>query len=633
MAMKNIAVLMTGLDSEAQAETLKGIEQYGKAKGFNIAVFLWFTGAFERDKHNLGEINLASLPDLNLFDGVIVFSNAMHMRENRMYIEELLAGVSCPIVGVGCKLDGGYSLFTDSYTAMKKLVEHFIVDHGMTKIHFVRGVKGNPDAEARYDGYKDALKEHNIPFDEDRVSLGDFYVTGGELAAKEILSSDLEFPEAIVCANDIMALTISDILVEHGYRIPEDVAISGYDYTNEGRFHSPTLTTVRSNFVAYGNEICKTLIDVLEGQQVPEEVYLPDEVVLGESCGCSGPDIVSMSEQTKLHYSEDVAHRIMMHQMILLEKDIVEGDGFEDWCEAVRRYISLINPREFYCCVNDNFIESVLESDVMVQQDVSIEEMLEFTEESKVIMAYKDGAFKKKSNFQSKYALDNMFKETKEPKTYIFTPLHYLERTFGYFVFVDSTFPVVNPMFIHWLINMGHSIENIRKQCLLKNVMARLDELYIRDSLTGAYNRFGMQRFFADIKKKCLMSKLSMQLSFIDLDNLKKINDEFGHDEGDRVINQAARILKDNAGKFYVVRYGGDEFIVLGNVKGEKEVEDYWRKVQRDVDAYNENSKHKARLSLTVGSNVFDIGPETTLEECISVADNLMYEKKKAKKK
>ncbi|MBQ8316998.1 MAG: GGDEF domain-containing protein [Lachnospiraceae bacterium] len=630
--MKNIAVLMTGLDSDAQAETLKGIEEYGKSKGFNIVTFVWFAGATEKDKHNMGELNLTNLPDFSLFDGVIVFANAMHREVNKQFIEGILADVSCPVVGMGCNPNGASGVFTDCYTAMKEVVEHFIVEHNMTKIHFVKGVDGNPDGEARFKGYLDALEEHGIPYNEERVSHGDFYVTGAEIAVNEILSSDLDFPEAIVCANDIMALTVCDLLADRGYRIPEDVAVAGYDYTNEGRFHSPTLMTVKSNFVELGKKTCESLIDLIDGKTIDKEVFLPDEVVLAESCGCKGDDIISINDQIKLKFSADITYRRMMHQIILLEKDIIEGEGYENWLEAMKKFIVMIDPPEFYCCLNDNFLDSIADSDALSQQDVSVEEMLEFSEESNVVLAYKDKQFRNKSKFPSKYILDNLFKETKEPKTYIVSGIHFQERFFGYFVFVDSTYPITNPMFIHFMINMGHAFENIRKHTLINNVMAHLDELYITDSLTGAYNRFGMQRFFADIKKKCIMSRLRMQLSFIDLDNLKKINDEYGHDEGDRVINQAAKILKENAGKFYVIRYGGDEFVVLGNVRNEKEVEDYWSKVQRDVDGYNKNGKRKAELSLTAGYKVFEVGPETSLEECISIADNLMYDKKKAKK-
>ncbi len=633
MICKNIAVLMTGLDSDAQAETLKGIEEYGKARGFNIATFVWFTGAMEKDKHNMGEINLVNLPDFNLFDGVIVFSNAMHREDNKRYVEEILKDVNCPVVGMGCNPNGSPGVYTDCYTAMKNVVEHFIVEHNMTKIHFVKGVEGNPDGEARFKGYLDALEEHGIPYNEGRVSHGDFYVTGAELAVNEILASDLDFPEAIVCANDIMALTVCDLLTDKGYKIPEDVAVSGYDYTNEGRFHNPTLMTVKSNFVELGRKTCATLINVIEGKEVEHEILLPDEIVLAESCGCKDGNKTFLNDQDRLRFSADITYRRMLHQIILLEKDIVEGEGYDNWLQAMKKFVGMIEPPEFYCCLDSDFVEGLLDTSILSQQEQSVEEMLEFSEESKVVIAYKDKQFKSKNSFPSKYILDNMFKDTKEPRSYIIAGIHFQERMFGYFVFVDSTYPVTNPMFIHLMISMGHAFEDIRKHTIINNVMAHLDELYITDSLTGAYNRFGMKRFFEDIKKKCVMAKLKMQLSFVDLDDLKKINDEFGHEEGDRVINQAAKILKDNAGKFYVVRYGGDEFIVLGNVKSEKEIENYWAKVESDVEAYNESSRRRAKLSLTAGYEVFNVGPETSLEECISVSDNLMYDKKKAKKK
>ena len=325
MICKNIAVLMTGLDSDAQAETLKGIEEYGKARGFNIATFVWFTGALEKDKHNMGEINLVNLPDFNLFDGVIVFSNAMHREDNKRYVEEILKDVSCPVVGMGCNPNGSPGVYTDCYTAMKNVVEHFIVEHNMTKIHFVKGVEGNPDGEARFKGYLDALEEHGIPYNEGRVSHGDFYVTGAELAVNEILASELDFPEAIVCANDIMALTVCDLLTQRGYKIPEDVAVSGYDYTNEGRFHNPTLMTVKSNFVELGKKTCATLVDIIEGKEVEHEILLPDEVVLAESCGCKKEANSSENEHDRLRFSADITYRRIQHQIILLEKYIVEG--------------------------------------------------------------------------------------------------------------------------------------------------------------------------------------------------------------------------------------------------------------------------------------------------------------------
>lgn len=632
MQHKNIAVLMTGVDSDGQAETLKGIEEYAKRHNCNVAVFLWFTGAYEKDKHNSGEINIVNLPDLKLFDGVILFSNALHMRNNKKHIEELLEDLTCPFVCIGCKLKDAPRIQTDNYSSMRELVEHYVVDHSMRRIHFVKGVEGNPDAEERFRAYVDVLTEHGIPVVPERISQGDFYVTGGELAAREILSSDNAFPEAIVCANDVMAITICDILMQKGYHVPEDVVISGYDYSLEGLNHSPKLTTVRCRFKSLGETACEVLVNRMDGRETPEEVSLPDEVIYEESCGCHGRHAFDEESRQRTMCGIDITQRIFVHQMIMLEKNIIEDTSYEHWLTSMKEFIGQINPSEFYCCVNEDFVEKIFESGGIEQEEMDEEERLAYSPMSNVILAYQGGVFKNKAPFESYYGFDGIFQETDGGKLYIISPLHYLDRNFGYFVFVDSAFPIANQMYVSWLISMGNSIENIRKQSLLRNAMKRLDEMYIKDSLTGAYNRFGMERFFTELKHKCLMSKVFMQVSFIDIDNLKKINDEYGHEEGDRIISATAEILQKKAKKSYVVRYGGDEFIVIGTVNSEKEIVDYWTRVEEEVVKYNKQKENKATLSISYGYDVFKMEATTYLEDCIRVTDNKMYVSKNQKK-
>lgn len=631
MKPKNIAVLLTALDYDAQVETLRGIEEYGKSHGFNIAVFVWFTGPAERDKQNLGEVNIAFLPDFNLFDGVIVFANAMHHEQNRKRLEALFEEVACPIVTIGCKIKNYTNVYTDGYVAMRELMEHLVGEKKLTKIHFVKGFEGNPDGESRYQAYVDVLTEHNIPIVSERVTHGDFYVTGGTLAVKEILDSQIPFPEAIVCANDVMAIIVCDLLMSKGYRVPEDVMITGYDYSVEGQRHSPKMTSIRINFQELGRTVCQALIDEINSGNVQADISLPDEVILNESCGYKANDQLIDTQSIFYAAAETIQHK-MIHQMILLEKNIMESESFADWTESVKSFVTQMEVNEVYCCVNEDFVENIFELDVMDQEDMSTEERLAYTPNVDVILAYKSGVFKQKSSFDSAYAFDEMFVESETKKTYIFSPFHYLDRTFGYFVFVDSMFPQGNSLYISWLIKMGHSIETIRKQSLLRNALARLDDMYIKDSLTGVYNRFGMERFFSELKQKCIMSRSMVQLSFIDLDGLKMINDEFGHEEGDRIINAAAMILQKCASKFKVVRYGGDEFVVMGTVRNEREIENYWKNVEQEINKYNENMKNKAKLSLSYGYDVFKIGVETHLADYLRITDNKMYENKKSKK-
>lgn len=631
MRFKNIAVLMTALDAESQAVALKGIEEFGKSRGYNIAVFLWFTGAFETEKHNLGEVNIVNLPDLSLFDGVIIFSNAFHIEKNRAMIESILAELTCPIVCVGCKVKDYYSIRTESYTAMRQLVEHFINDHKAKDIHFVKGIEGNEDAAERYRAFEDVMREHNLPILPQRISSGDFYVTGGEEAAEEILNCVLPFPEAIICANDIMAITISDILMENGYRIPDDVIISGYDYSVEAQSNYPRITSVRTRFMELGMEACRILVDAIDGKEVPRDSYLADEVVLDESCGCEEKSVAYDEGDSRVIRGEDIARRKQLHQLIKFEKSLTEGDGLEDWIESLKEFISKTEGAEFYFCVNDNFVENVFELDILEQEEMTTAQRLAYSKFSHPVVSYQNKVFVNKPAFESKYAFDGMFKNSDKCKLYIISPIHYLERNFGYVVFVDSPFSVGNQLFISWLIKMGDSIENIRKKSMLQNAMNRLDEMYVRDSLTGVYNRFGMERHFAEIKQKCMMSRISMQLSFIDLDNLKTINDCYGHEAGDEIINAAARILQEESGKYYVTRYGGDEFIVMGTVHDEQEIEEYWQRVKDRISEYNSDDK-KAKLSLSCGYEVFKVEAKTSLEDCIRVTDRKMYDEKKRKK-
>ena len=631
MRCRNIAVLMTAVDSQSQADELRGIEEYAKHHGCNLAVFLWFTGAFEKEKHNLGEVNIVNLPDLKLFDGVIIFGNIFHIEENRKMIEEILEELTCPIVGIGCKVGDSYTIRTDNYSAMRKMVEHFVLDHKVKDIHFVKGVEGNEDANDRYRAYEDVLRENGIPILQERTSQGDFYVTGGEKAAAEIMDSILPFPQAIICANDVMAITICDILMDKGYRIPEDVMVSGYDYTVEAQAHSPRITSIRTNFHNIGCYACKILLEALNGEIVPKDTFVPDEIVLDESCGCQQKEKQEEKEDARKEYGEAISKRKMIHQLILLEKRFAECEILDDWLDAVRAFIPKVDVSEFYCCVNDGFVDKMFEMDIMEQEEMTMSQRLSFSNTVSPILAYKDGDFKTKNAFSSKYAFDELFKDCDECKMYIFSPLHYLERTFGYLVFADSDFTMANQLYISWLISMGNSIENIRKKSMLKNAMRRLEDMYVRDPLTGVYNRFGLDRGFAEIKQKSMMSRIKMQLSFIDLDNLKAINDHYGHEMGDEIITAAARILQEEAGKCRVARYGGDEFIVIGTARDVKEAQEYWERVERRIKEYNKN-RDTAKLSMSFGYDVFNVEGKTTLEECILTVDKKMYDEKYKKK-
>ncbi|MBQ8847057.1 MAG: LacI family DNA-binding transcriptional regulator, partial [Lachnospiraceae bacterium] len=380
MKRKNIAVIMTALDTDNQAEVLKGIELCGKSNGCNVAVFVWFTGIYEKGSHNRGEMNIAMLPDLNLFDGIILLADAFHIKENKDRIEQMLEKVSRPIVTIGCRYKNAPAVWADNYAGMRSLMEYLVKERGLRKLHFVKGIEGNVDAEARYKAYLDVLKENRIPVEPERITQGDFYVIGGEKAAKDVLNSSLSFPDAIVCSNDTMAITVYDILTKKGYRVPEDVVITGYDYTYECRLHYPQIISVKVNSFEIGEQACTEVLSLIAGEAVAADFRVSDEMILDEASVGEGrrEKIGSIAKKGMV---SDSVRRVMIHHLINFEKNIMETVGFDSWKNIVQYFIKQINPGEFYCCVNKGFIENVFRNATVEQETRSSEEWLAYTED------------------------------------------------------------------------------------------------------------------------------------------------------------------------------------------------------------------------------------------------------------
>ena len=151
------------------------------------------------------------------------------------------------------------------------------------------------------------------------------------------------------------------------------------------------------------------------------------------------------------------------------------------------------------------------------------------------------------------------------------------------------------------------------------------------DELTGVYNR----RAFNKRANKIYYSSKSMFLMLMDVDDFKIINDKYGHLEGDKALIQIADILNraiNNTRKNYsLARYGGDEFVIVGNVQNKNEVAQLIAKIEEEEKKYNKETNNKYNIKLSIGYALQNDN-HTSVEDLIKEADNLMYAKKRKKK-
>ena len=173
------------------------------------------------------------------------------------------------------------------------------------------------------------------------------------------------------------------------------------------------------------------------------------------------------------------------------------------------------------------------------------------------------------------------------------------------------------------------AIENVRKKELLRQFNQTLDELYVHDSLTGLYNRFGLNRFGREVFSWLMERDGGVQVLFTDMDDMKTINDKYGHNMGDEALKASAAILTECCDpEDFIMRYGGDEFVVIAGI----EEEDLKERILEEAERYNESSGMQFALNFSIGTVEAKASQRRTMDDCIKEADTLMYEVKTARK-
>jgi len=245
----------------------------------------------------------------------------------------------------GVALPGIPSIVIDNHSGMTSLLRHIIGEHGYRRVAFIGGIPGNPDAEIRLAAYRAALEEAGLPFDSRLLRFGDFVRRSGEIAMADLLGSGI-VPEAVVCANDGMALGAVAALQRSGYRVPEDVVITGFDDLSMGRLNDPPLTTVAQPLQKMMVLALRNVVAQMNGEQVPLVQELPAQLAVRESCGC-GParqlarPASPRSEQAPLAFMQEHQASILqgIHDYDPLRPPVTQSDAARVY-RGLSRYLS-----------------------------------------------------------------------------------------------------------------------------------------------------------------------------------------------------------------------------------------------------------------------------------------------------
>jgi phosphoserine phosphatase RsbU/P len=284
---RRVGLLVDWLEDEYQNKVLAGVDAEAQANGVSL---FCLTGGVLLSPYRFGArrnflydlAGPASLDGLVLMSGTL--SNYVGPGKLARYCERYRP---MPMCSIGVALAGIPSVLVDNASGMRQAISHLVEVHGYRRIAFIRGPGVNDEAEERYRVYREVLAEHGLPFNPDLVTLGNFQVSSGAEAIRAMIDERRVGFDAVVAASDSMALGACEALVARGFRIPQDIAVVGFDDIREGRFAPAPLTTVRQPLDRQGKQALELVLAQLEGEVITDHVVLQTELVRRRSCGCS----------------------------------------------------------------------------------------------------------------------------------------------------------------------------------------------------------------------------------------------------------------------------------------------------------------------------------------------------------
>ena len=640
--MKTIAVLIHSLTVEYAVQVLEGITTYYKDKDVRLVIFQikdpHSTYSFYDYQCWTGIDYLQS----NEIDGVIIISGSFAMTVTKEIFQEKLKVLkNKPIISIAMDLGMEGTTYTkiQCNQAFSDVIKHLIEKHNCKKIGFMSANQTiSAEATQRFEAYKFALADNNLTYDDNIVFHGAFTQDTGYRVLRDRFSTKEEvYFDALLVANDNMALGCIIALQELGVKIPKDVKVVGFDNTTHAYMVAPKLSTIDQNISQQGYIAAEKMLQKLNGLDIPSEIEMPLSPIYRQSCGCideKNLEQIYLDSNGISHPDLDV-ESIGLHASEKYYNLVPKIDNVYRLFDLIKTSNSL--EQLFYTmpyCLDNADMETI--SVCFAEELQIIEKYQKFEVPKKVHINMLIDNNSKQQEFSPSISfnpLERIFPEgfNNKPGVYLFQTLFSVEKNYGYFITkLTSEMYSVYPLFLKILISsMAFSYEYTQ---LIQNNNT-LNTVSKTDELTTLLNRRG----FFDLGQKNIDIAIEMNnkglVFFIDMDGLKIMNDTYGHDMGDLAIKTQAKVLKQTfRANDIIARLGGDEFVVIAIGMGADTIPKIRKKIEKTNKLLSKEQKLPMPISCSIGVIPFN-KKSNKLADLLLGADKLLYEEKRQKHK
>lgn len=618
---KRIALLLGQPGEDYQKNFIIGFMKQAFLYNYDVCVFTMYHKIQESKPREVGESNIFNLIQYDSFDAVVIMGDTIQTPGVLYNIEKKLKETYKGAVLCVDKASVNFpAIKMDHRTPIIQLVSHLIEKHGITDIAFLTGTKWHAHSTERLQAYMDCMKEYGLEVQENYVLYGDYWYDSGVKAVERLLQMNGKLPRAIACANDYMAIGVADGLTRKGYRVPEDVAVTGYGCTEEGRTSPQPITSVYMPAEAFGVYGADCVYALLNNSNMP--VFKPEyEFFTGSSCGCHNESVIPVAP-VRAVWPIYATKGILHTNVDYLLEDMLSRNNFRGLMDTIQTYTYQIREFDsFHICLNASWDNTKKDDSNLIRSGYADEII-------PVLKCGPSGKGEDQLNFTEKFPvgemLPHMNKDRDIPKAYIFSPLHFEDVCFGYAVIsYGNEAKFYGENYYMWLRNVMLGLEYYRRIAALRAQNQIIEEQKIMDSLTGLFDYNGFVKHAKPMIERVKSTNQYVGVLAIDVCEIGDINSKKGREAGDKVLVELARMLKESAGEGAMCcRLGNDEFVVA-QISPEDNADMTRRISERLIEAlftYNARPDAVAHIEINAGTKTGRVVSWPDLENIMNIA-------------
>lgn len=612
---KVIGLCITKIHDKTRSEFTDFLFRTAEKMGYTLVVYNSFIDFFKKNDYLSGSKYVYENIDYTILDAMIIMNETIYDKELVGHIISNSQKNNVPVIIIRGQAEGCISI-NDNYTsAFKQIIRHVIRDHGVRDTFFIAGNKENDvNTEKRLGCYKEVLAEEGLEFSEDNVDYGQYW----DGPVKEIIDrlvNEKRIPDAVFCANDVMAMAACSRLSKYGINVPDDVIVTGFDGIAQADMFSPSITTCRENIKGLAEQTVSVITDIFEGRKT-ENSYINDFIPhFSESCGCpSNSQIINRQSVLDIF---NVMTEMNSHEDYIYSKldRILDKPSLS---EALK-IISYIILGGSYLLIDNKFLYQLSDEERSYDGDYTI-------------VTHSDSWDTDSDPCTSFYASQNSLPghDPDNSGMIILNPIFVGKTVCGYYTTI-----------IYDAVSCAHKIKRITKSINIsfnemfnrqkqKTMKLLAEEAAYTNSISGLPNLRGSCKWFSDFSADEKNRSKPMSVSIYAIARYKYIYENYGIADVENAVKFVAEALKSsNPDNCFIGHVSENEFVIINYYNSAEQIPKTINSATSNfftlIGSFNVINEKDYYVEVNCGCTVADPGWTGTLASYIKSASGEMY--------